>query len=163
MNFRLTTTVISKTEDRPYGLQNLSQNNQEFHLMSRVCQLCLPQLWSDELSPVNSGREGCVGRAWSGREAGMSQARWTVSMKAGGRRSRYRRSKCLPLGPGERTQRAAPTHTHTHTHMCTLDLAGSERTPPAMLGISPLDPGTLAHGILPAACFLNYTLKPVVV
>ena len=116
MNFQLTTTVISKTEDRPYGLQNLSQNNQEFRLMSRVCQLCLPQLWSDELSPVNSGREGCMGRVWSGREAGMSQAQWTVSMKAGGRRSRYRRSKCLPLGPGERTQRAAPTHTHTHTH-----------------------------------------------
>ena len=54
----------------------------------------------------------------------MSRARWMVSMKAGGRRSRYRRSKCLPLGPGERTQRAAPrhphthtpTHTHTHTH-----------------------------------------------
>ena len=28
--------------------------------MSRVCQLCLPQLWSDELSPVDSGREGCL-------------------------------------------------------------------------------------------------------
>ena len=128
--------------------------------MSRVCQLCLPQLWSDELSPVNSGREGCVGRAWSGREAGMSQAWWTVPMKAGGRRSRYRRSKCLPLGPGERTQRAAPTHTHTHTHMCTLDLAGSERTPPAILENSTCYAGHFSTGSWnpgswhPASCLL---------
>ena len=119
MNFQLTTTVISKTEGHPYGLQKLSQNNQEFRLVCRICQLCLSRLWSDEPSPVDSGREGCMGKVICEEGEGVVLQGGNgriVSMTAGGRRSRYRRSKCLPLGSGEPTQRAAPQHTHTHTH-----------------------------------------------
>lgn len=116
LNFQLTTTVISKTEGHPYGLQKLSQNNQEFRLMCRICQLCLSQLWSDQLSPVDSVREGCVGKAICEEGEGVVPQGGTADgLHDSWREEVQIQEKQVPSsGIGRaNTESYPPTHTHT--------------------------------------------------
>ena len=94
--------------------------------MSRVCQLCLPQLWSDELSPVDSGREGCVEKANCEEGEGVvRQGGRHVPGTVDGVHESWREEVQVQEKqvPSSGTRRAntescppTPTHTHTHTH-----------------------------------------------